>query len=549
MSNNLYGLLSGKYDSTKQRAVLLNGDRRCNFKSYTATMRMELLLTGQIILTDAQFFDGLYFHWLADDSDEFDAFKKLMVSFRRSFNGEKPLFSIAIKNRYPKEGAGNWPQDGRVDLDWIATKMYCKPFQFSSIEEDGLAQAVFELSQDYGIQNPSGSVENKIHEAETTLDGYIDAMQTRFSMLYNKDSSLAKNWEKYSRKLRTMYSIQNEANAGGFLNNNKWVFYDFKDGMDKCLSQKMLCDKQGNVVSYGDHMNHLLENLENIDGLKNHPIAQRCVSRAKEELGRNIINRSRITTALDELERLEECIPDDRQKKMFSDCLTDVRQLMNDRYNKTQAYQHGSRFLDLCEYRNIFKQIEGYPIISHSISFNKDLLKNLAEPSWKDFVEKIECHRSELESSFSAWMSSYMTYPQSSTMDDLKKNLKIHLEIIDSLLSVPDGYMHPEQPTPWDQSGTCSKEVRELLADAYPYHFIGGGSYKASSDGNELCILCGSEEDMDKIQSLEILQLQMDSPEKNDKENESDISFDTLLAPVSNPLNGGELKNVKEYGD
>ena len=97
MSENVFGLLSGKYDSTKQRAVLLNGDRLRNFKSYTATMRLELLLTGHLILTDAQFFDGLYFHWVAHDKYEFNAMKKLMVSFKKSCSGENKLFSIAIK--------------------------------------------------------------------------------------------------------------------------------------------------------------------------------------------------------------------------------------------------------------------------------------------------------------------------------------------------------------------------------------------------------------------------------------------------------------------
>ena len=124
MSENLYGLFSGKYDSTKQRTVLLNGDRLRNFRSYTATMRLELLLTGQIIFTEAQFFDGLYFHWLAHNSSEFEAFNKLMLPFQDSRDGRDRLFSIAVKCRYPEGNDSGEPYNQKLILDYALTKMY-----------------------------------------------------------------------------------------------------------------------------------------------------------------------------------------------------------------------------------------------------------------------------------------------------------------------------------------------------------------------------------------------------------------------------------------
>lgn len=126
MNENVFGLLSGKYDSTKQRAVLLTGDRFCNFKSYTATIRLELLLTGHLILTDAQFFDGLYFHWVAHDQREFNALKQLMIPFEKSYFGEHRLFSIAVKCKFPEKDKPKGLYKEPLDLEKVALGMYCQ---------------------------------------------------------------------------------------------------------------------------------------------------------------------------------------------------------------------------------------------------------------------------------------------------------------------------------------------------------------------------------------------------------------------------------------
>ena len=68
-------LLNGKYDSTKQRAVLLQGNRWLNYRRYTTTMRLEMLLTGGVLVTDAQFYDGLYFSWMARNNEIADFIK------------------------------------------------------------------------------------------------------------------------------------------------------------------------------------------------------------------------------------------------------------------------------------------------------------------------------------------------------------------------------------------------------------------------------------------------------------------------------------------
>lgn len=57
--SNLNGWYSAKYDSTKQRLVMTHGES--GIKSYITSIRFELLLAGKVILTDSQWYDGLYF--------------------------------------------------------------------------------------------------------------------------------------------------------------------------------------------------------------------------------------------------------------------------------------------------------------------------------------------------------------------------------------------------------------------------------------------------------------------------------------------------------
>lgn len=129
------------------------------------------------------------------------------------------LFTIAIKNRFLDKAK---PNDA-PNLDKIATKMYCKPFQLSSIEDDNLVSILFDLGLDYV---------NK--DRDETLGKYISAIQEKVNKIYGKESSYAKIWDEYRNKLKTLCDIKDKVNKGGFLDNGRWVFYDFGDSMDNC---------------------------------------------------------------------------------------------------------------------------------------------------------------------------------------------------------------------------------------------------------------------------------------------------------------------------
>lgn len=537
MSEISKGVLSGKYDSTKQRAVLLKGDRFRNYRSYTATMRMELLLTGHLIFTDAQFFDGLYFHWLAANKKEFDAFKKLMVSFDVSYAGKEPLFSIAVKCR---KAAGDTHNSKAPDLEQVAIKMYCKQFQFSSIEHDDLAKAVFELSNDYSELYLTGyDKEKPIRDPEKTLEAYIHSMKIQLQNYKGENSSIVRNWMRYVQKLETLFDIKDCANKWGALGDDGWRS-DYR--LAEYLDQLYTVDSDGNT--YREKMEKLLVQTEGPEGMGNNPIASRYFARIRDELNRNISNRSKITTSLDELERLNSLDHIDEISKQVAGWFREFRQLMNDRYNKALAGQHGCQFLDLCDHPETLKKISETADILHSIVIPYDLVNSLANLSWEDFLEQLENNRTTLEQYFNKWMIAYKEFPKLD-IECVEKHLKEYLNQLSSRFTYTAAKENSttEFAGPWDEAGTCDHKIRTILSEAYSYpcYFISGGSFESrpegneSPEGNEICILCAGQ-DTSTQEDMAVLRLRFDEETGNDK------SFDTLLAPVCNPLNGGALK-------
>jgi hypothetical protein len=97
----------GQYDSVKQAAYLdyiVNGDvhkgklpYQVILDHYTARMRLDILLGGSIILTDAMFFDGAYFQTLFlhnEKREDFTNFLRLL-----SIGGISPLIEIRQRRK------------------------------------------------------------------------------------------------------------------------------------------------------------------------------------------------------------------------------------------------------------------------------------------------------------------------------------------------------------------------------------------------------------------------------------------------------------------
>lgn len=558
MSKTLNGLLSGKYDSTKQRVVLLNGDRLRNYRSYTATMRMELLLTGWLIFTDAQFFDGLYFHWLGKNPDELQAFEKLLAPFSDAREGKTSLYSISIKCRGPELDEQHGYQD-EPNPDQVAVKTFCKEFQFSSIEDDKLAEAIFELGRDYMEEYVADDGEKKkICSQDKNLDAYISAMEKKLKSLYGEQSSIVGNWTRYADELRTLFGIKRVDKWGYCDSDGKWNIPKWGILMNECFEQ----DFPGELEqTYLEVMKGLMERAKGSEGMDDNPAARRYFARIKGELNTGVSNRSKIITALDALDHLNnEVTPMDEDKaqrehrEYVNDCFRDFRQLLNDRYNKVLACQHGCRFLDLCDYTKTFDLISQKNAAIQLVNLPSELIASLAELSWVDFWKLLNEYKCYLETAFYKWMSAYDSF-SSSDMQSLVDELEQYFVALVSVFASADSGrdIAPTITGPWNIEDTCNDDIRAIFAQSYsfPYYLVGGGSFEPGTremraedengaEGNEICILC-IEEGAAEQEKIGVLRLRLKATSADREALSKDHNFNTLLAPVCNLLNGGNL--------
>ncbi len=122
VESNSISLYSTKYDSMKQRYILMNGNREYNYRCYNATLKLEMLLFGKVTITDSQYYDGLLFKEMMDRGD-FDDF----ITCSHKYD------SLKIKIR--------------CDNEEIIQGMYCKQFYPSSIKSYALGRKFEKLTE------------------------------------------------------------------------------------------------------------------------------------------------------------------------------------------------------------------------------------------------------------------------------------------------------------------------------------------------------------------------------------------------------------------
>ena len=282
------GLFSGKYDSTKQNTVLLQGAKLENYLSYNVTLRMEILLTSKVVLTDTQFIDGMYFHWMAQHGTEFESFRKLINKF------------IVIKSR-----ANNFYE--------IIIPMFCgKEFYTSAVRSKELADRLLKLSAQYKVSQKEcrgEPIKSKITEKEMkNLHDYIEETEKNLNH-YNTNFIYMNEWKRYS-------AVLNKFNINDLY--TKWeVDFDFGN---MC---KQLLYEDGNRT-YNDAMDEILNKIDK----KNNHISILNDIKCLKELDK--IMRSSVMKYLDNIV----------YKGQFYEDVKKYRQLYNDRYNKTIALHH-----------------------------------------------------------------------------------------------------------------------------------------------------------------------------------------------------------------
>ena len=107
------GWYSSKYDSTKQLSVMCGkgGDIK-----YRTSLRFEMLLGGMVVITDSQWYDGLFFSKMATENDGKELKEFIEFALYGLNNGGSDLVPFTIRRR-----------------DEYVYRMFGKAFLFSSV--------------------------------------------------------------------------------------------------------------------------------------------------------------------------------------------------------------------------------------------------------------------------------------------------------------------------------------------------------------------------------------------------------------------------------
>ena len=529
-----YGMLSGKYDSTKQRAVLLNGDRLRNYRRYNATLRMEILLTGGIILTDSQFLDGLYFLWITQHEREYDHFRDCFKTADR----RTPKKYLDVKCRVDKEyenDAYHFP-----NKDDVAKNIFGKEFYNSSIELKELAQYVYELSKDYKeteipvtcLTAPKKLQKQKdksrVREFPESLKAYAKETENYLKALYG--AYVSKAWTEYTEHVEKLFDY--ELGRWGFVSpedNEKWI-NNYQIG--SVLRQEVYGSKNAGET-YLDKLYNLLEDIRSI---VSNVTTRKYFTQIENELKNDMNTRSVITDSFDKIVYImnndSHIIQPDKEKA--TEYIEEFKCIMNDRYNKAFAYQHGCKFVDMCDYPKqleiLSKQVD---VSEKACVLDEATVSKLGTMSWNSFKTVLN----DLQPDMDKWLLAYDKHMSDGNDEELLKCFDMYMHRITEVLNSIT-VDHPAPSGPWNYKNTQNTDTiyKDILEKHCKYSFVGGGSFNEKKEGNEICILCpGNVED--KAMILRIRTMQIDQCDKN---------YDTMIAPVENDYNGGKIDDYEK---
>ncbi len=509
-----FGLLSGKYDSTKQRAVLLQGDRLRNYRRYNATIRMEMLIAGGITVTDAQFYDGLYFAWMTEDGDQFNEFLECVSNFSKKCKDRKIFKVMQRKENY----------------DALATNMFCKQFFFSSLESKELANFVNEVGEDYETTCSDKSIEATKEPAkesvmlrikETELSKYLENMKVSIACTYK--NIYKEEWEQFSKRItklfkgisdKKLYEVWRQKEDNGYRD------FKYKDFLSEYFDDNL---------TYQDKMNDLLTQFENL--MEDVNLSKKYFVSIRKQALEKYPTRSTIVNCFNKIFRLASGNLNNKNFGRAENLRLEYIKLFNDRYNKAIAYQHHAKFLDVCDYNDKVKDIVNNKIDRskiYNIPISADMIKKMGTMTWKEYYKIIS--DSEIIDSYNNLCSSYdneridCTTFSTSVSDYIALiNDKINQMNINDSTDVNQG--------PWNYYNTNRYQLyKKFFSELSPPSFIGGGSYIEGVEANEICLFrnCGDK----SIYRLKICT----SDSKNI--NDYDDNYDTVIAPVKNIFNG-----------
>jgi len=206
-------IYSSKYDSTKQRYVYDDLSKNLNqetsycdtlkdlYLRYSVIMRLEILFGGTIVITDAQYFDGLFFHGLTLDKDNFNQFRQFVTHINEK--QMSPLIEVRVREN-------------------LLQNLFCKKFDFSSILNQELHDAVYHAcgvvqklpnvneinSIECVFENIEKVMERKDFNKEHLVVSEYNDFKCHIIDLYNSSKELFKTWKKENiRSLPNVFSL------------------------------------------------------------------------------------------------------------------------------------------------------------------------------------------------------------------------------------------------------------------------------------------------------------------------------------------------------
>lgn len=525
-----YGMLSGKYDSTKQRAILMNGDRLRNYRRYNATLRMEILLTGGVVLTDSQFLDGLFFMWITQHGDEYEYFKECFeIDDRKT---EKKYLDVKCRIDKNYEKLIKFPEK-----DDVAKNIFGKEFYNSSIEMKELAQYVFNLSKDYTeeveISNKDKSSSEygllkkaKVRDFAKSFEEYKNDTLMNIKNLHGE--YIADIWKEYADNLEKLFDFKF----------GRWGFYTYANGprwineyaVKEILNQEIYDSKNsyGKKTTYRERMYSLLMDIQKITS---NASAIKYFKRIESQLDCDMRTRSIITNSFDKIEYIihnESEIDQDDKKKAIKK-INEFKCIMNDRYNKAFAYQHGCKFVDMCDYPEQLKVLSDSNFFSEKqYTLDGETVGKLGTMSWNDFktiLNKVQPYMKE-------WLEAYDKHIKDNDNESLIRTIEKYIQKLNEvLMEIEVDYSASSGPWNYKNTQEHGEIFDKILKGRRGYSFVGGGSFNEIKEGNEICILCpGSATDKALILRIRTM-----------KADKNDMNYDTMIAPVENVFNGGAI--------
>ncbi len=542
MSYN-YGLLSGKYDSTKQRAVLLQGDRLRNYRRYNATLRMEMLIAGGVLVTDAQFYDGLYFAWMTEDKikiddteTQFDDFLKFIYNFSKK-NKDREIFKIMQR---------------KEEEDAISTQMFCKEFLFSSIESKELANFINEIGKDYSVFLPDDSQEKK--ELKSKIDEIIKKADSKYKLELNnpdntlkrKDTNLLEYLENMENNISSIYqNIYNEE-WEKFRNRIKHMFKGvYNDKIKPLIVRKWngqftyksnLSETFDNEYTYQEKMESILKSFENL--MKNINLSKKHFTLIRNETIKEFPIRSTIESEFNKILKLaSNNLKDENKLNKAETFRLEYEKIFNDRYNKALAQQHFAKFIDVCDYNDkiitVIKNLKDALNIV-KIRIDDSTIRKLGEMTWSNFNNIVS--NDEI---IKAYNDIYKSYDNKDVnAESFKLKLKEYIKLLEQKIEEVKLAKRDIENGPWNYHYTNMYELHNtFFSEIKPPSFVGGGSYREGEEANEICFF--RETDKNTLYRIKI-----GDSVNDDKDND----FDTVIADVHNIFNGKEyIERIESY--